>query len=105
MLVVKFTDEQYTTINQSIARRFDLNVFVNCLLVSSGQRSSCLHNYTHIEKYRTQILLLRMIFVGLGTESCIAKSCAYAVPPFREEMEECSIKIHVLDLSWSVCRN
>ena len=46
-----------------------------------------------------------MIFVGLCTESCIAQSCAYAVPPFRKEMDECSNKIHVLDLSWSVCLN
>ena len=46
-----------------------------------------------------------MIFVGLCTKSCNAKSCAYAMPPFREEMEECSNKIQVLDLSWNVCRN
>ena len=30
-IVVKFTDEQYTTINQSTAGRFDPRVFVNCL--------------------------------------------------------------------------
>ena len=33
-IVAKFTDEQYTTINQSTAGRFDPRVFVNCLLVS-----------------------------------------------------------------------
>ena len=32
-IVAKFTDEQYTTINQSTAGRFDLRVFVNCLQV------------------------------------------------------------------------
>ena len=31
--VTKFTDEQYTTINQSTAGRFDSRVFVNCLQV------------------------------------------------------------------------
>ena len=31
-IVAKFTDEQYTTINQSTAGRFDPSVFVNCLL-------------------------------------------------------------------------
>ena len=31
ILVEKFTDEQYTTINQSRAARFDLRVFVNYL--------------------------------------------------------------------------
>ena len=30
----KFTDEHYTTINQSTAGRFDLRVFVNCLQVT-----------------------------------------------------------------------
>ena len=44
-IVVKFTDEQYTTINQSTAGRFYPRVFVNCLqvtksLVSSWQRPS-----------------------------------------------------------------
>ena len=29
----KFTDEQYATINQSTAGRFNLRVFVNCLQV------------------------------------------------------------------------
>ena len=29
-IVVKFTDEQYTNINQSTAGRFDPRVFVNC---------------------------------------------------------------------------
>ena len=29
--VAKFTDEQYTTINQSTAGQFDPRVFVNCL--------------------------------------------------------------------------
>ena len=29
-IVAKFTDEQYTTINQSAARCFDLRVFVTC---------------------------------------------------------------------------
>ena len=29
--VAKFTDEHYTTINQSTAGRFDPRVFVNCL--------------------------------------------------------------------------
>ena len=33
--LAKFTDEQYTTINQSTAGRFDLRVFVNCLQVVS----------------------------------------------------------------------
>ena len=46
-----------------------------------------------------------MIFIGLCTETCIAKSCAYPMPPFGKEMEECSNKIHLLDLSWSVCQN
>ena len=32
-IVAKFTDEQYTTTNQSTARRFDPRVFVNCLQV------------------------------------------------------------------------
>ena len=32
-VVAKFTDEQYTTINQSKAGRFDPRVFVNCLQV------------------------------------------------------------------------
>ena len=32
-IVVKFTDEQYTTINQSTKERFDPRVFVNCLQV------------------------------------------------------------------------
>ena len=32
-IVVKFTDEQYTTINQSTAGRFDPRVIVNCLQV------------------------------------------------------------------------
>ena len=31
--LAKFTDEQYTTINQSTAGRFDPRVFVNCLQV------------------------------------------------------------------------
>ena len=36
LIVAKFTDEQYTTINQSTAGRFNPRVFVNCLpLVSS----------------------------------------------------------------------
>ena len=30
-IVAKFTDEQYTTINQSTAGCFDPRVFVNCL--------------------------------------------------------------------------
>ena len=33
MYVAKFTDEQYTTINQSTAGRFDPRVIVNCLQV------------------------------------------------------------------------
>ena len=33
-IVAKFTDEQYTTINQSTAGRFDPRVFVNCLQVN-----------------------------------------------------------------------
>ena len=33
-IVTKFTDEQYTTINQSTAGRFDPRVSVNCLQVS-----------------------------------------------------------------------
>ena len=33
ILVAKFTDEQYTTINQSTAGHFDPRVFVNCLQV------------------------------------------------------------------------
>ena len=32
-MVAKFTDERYTTINQSTAGRFDSRVFVNCLQV------------------------------------------------------------------------
>ena len=32
-IVTKFTDEQYTTMNQSTAGLFDLRVFVNCLQV------------------------------------------------------------------------
>ena len=32
-VVAKFTDEQYTIINQSTAGRFDPRVFVNCLQV------------------------------------------------------------------------
>ena len=32
-IVVKFTDEQYATINESTAGRFDPRVFVNCLQV------------------------------------------------------------------------
>ena len=32
-IVVKFTAEQYTTINQSRAGRFDPRIFVNCLQV------------------------------------------------------------------------
>ena len=32
-IVVKFTDEHYTTINQSTAEHFDPRVFVNCLQV------------------------------------------------------------------------
>ena len=35
VVLVKFTDEQYTTINQSTTGRFDPRVFVNCSLVSS----------------------------------------------------------------------
>ena len=31
MYIVNFTDEQYTTINQSTAGRFNPRVFVNCL--------------------------------------------------------------------------
>ena len=31
--LAKFTDEQYTTINQTTAGRFDPRVFVNCLQV------------------------------------------------------------------------
>ena len=33
MHIAKFTDEQYATINQSTAGRFDPRVFVNCLQV------------------------------------------------------------------------
>ena len=33
--IAKFTDEQYATINQSTAGRFDPRVFVNCLQVST----------------------------------------------------------------------
>ena len=33
-IVAKFTDGQYTTINQPTAERFDPRVFVNCLQVS-----------------------------------------------------------------------
>ena len=36
-IVAKFTDEQYTTINQSTAGRFDPRVFVNCLQVTCKQ--------------------------------------------------------------------
>ena len=35
LIIAKFTDEQYATINQSTAGRFDPRVFVNCLQVSS----------------------------------------------------------------------
>ena len=35
-IVAKFTNEQYTTINQSTAGRFDPRVFVNCLLVEGN---------------------------------------------------------------------
>ena len=45
-----------------------------------------------------QLHLTTMIFVGLCTKSCIAKPCAYAMPPFWKEMEEFSNKIHSLDL-------
>ena len=34
-ILAKFTDEQYTTINQSTAGRFDPRVFVNCLQVAT----------------------------------------------------------------------
>ena len=34
LIVTKFTDEQYTTISQSTAGRFDPRVFVNCLQVN-----------------------------------------------------------------------
>ena len=34
-IVAKFSDEQYTTINQSTAGRFDPRVFVNCLQVTA----------------------------------------------------------------------
>ena len=33
LLVTKFNDEQYATINQSSAGRFNLRVFVNCLQI------------------------------------------------------------------------
>ena len=33
LIVTKFTDEQYITINQSTAGRFDPRVFVNCFQV------------------------------------------------------------------------
>ena len=36
ILVGKFTDEQYRTVNQSTAGRFDPRVFVNCLQVTLG---------------------------------------------------------------------
>ena len=39
-LVVKFTDEQYTTINQSRAGHFDLRVFVNCLQAATSINTS-----------------------------------------------------------------
>ena len=43
-MIAKFTDEQYTTINQSTAGLFDPRVIVNCLqlltLVSNRQRPS-----------------------------------------------------------------
>ena len=34
-IVAKFTDEQYTTINQSTAGHFDPRVFINCLQMTS----------------------------------------------------------------------
>ena len=40
--LAKFTDEQYTTINQSTAERFDLMVFVNCLQVTCKQLTKTL---------------------------------------------------------------
>ena len=41
--LAKFTDDQYTTINQSTAGRFDPRVFVNCLQVDKVPRveTSC----------------------------------------------------------------
>ena len=40
LIIAKFTDEQYATINQSTAERFDPRVFVNCLQVSHSLVSS-----------------------------------------------------------------
>ena len=41
-IVAKFTDEQYTTINQSTAGRFDPRVFVNCLQVEKQRQTHVL---------------------------------------------------------------
>ena len=41
-IVVKFTDEQYTTINQSTAGHIDLRVYVNCLLLTYKQLTKTL---------------------------------------------------------------
>ena len=48
--LVKFTDEQYTAINQSTAGRFDPRVFVNCLHIPINHRSphtqcTCMYAY------------------------------------------------------------
>ena len=40
LIIAKFTDEQYATINQSTAGRFDPRVFVNCLQVSTCNQST-----------------------------------------------------------------
>ena len=42
-LVVKFTEEQYTTINQSRAGHFDPRVFVNCLQVQLACSNDSFH--------------------------------------------------------------
>ena len=42
--IAKFTDEQYATINQSTAGRFDPRVFVNCLQVHTYSSTACMVN-------------------------------------------------------------
>ena len=42
VLIAKFTDEKYATINQSTAGRFDPRVFVNCLQVTFKQLTKTL---------------------------------------------------------------
>ena len=48
-VVAKFTNEYYTTINQSTAGRFDPRVFVNCLQVEK-----CCERRVHINSLHSQ---------------------------------------------------